>query len=247
MRQDINEHRESVAARDLSRGYGHLELHVWRGIAPECGDALANPGCDIAGVSRCADGPCADGRIVVGEETLMKRSFQRTAANERPQRVQTDFTRCAVVEYEAFQLQANVGSSGSARVPRALFGVSSNTSALETLGLVFRQSACRRLYAAETTALSNFNRDMRRQPLHQNPLRRFAKENVFAGESGNQLIVGFGHQIKFRSAWPVAVAQSIQSAFEAVHSVRIASRVLRTMVSVIPVEDVKGAVRSDFE
>ena len=49
-------------------------------------------GVDFAEVSRGADGPGAKCRIVVGEEPLVKRGFQRTAADEHPERVQSGFS-----------------------------------------------------------------------------------------------------------------------------------------------------------
>ena len=55
----------------------------------ECDDALPNCGCDLAEVSCRANGPGAECRVVVREESLVKRRFERTAANERPQRLQT--------------------------------------------------------------------------------------------------------------------------------------------------------------
>src|SRR5439155_25648681 len=73
------------------------------------------------------------------------------------------------------------------------------------------------------------------QPLGQNPLRRFSKINVPARQPRNQLIVTFTREIDFRRARRVLVAQSIEPSLEPVHTLRIASGILRAMITVVPV------------
>ena len=68
--EHVCEHRQRVAALDLSRSDGDLKLHVGRWIARECDDPLANCFGDFAEVSRGADRPGAECRVIVGEKPL---------------------------------------------------------------------------------------------------------------------------------------------------------------------------------
>ena len=86
-----------------------------------------------------------------------------------------------------------------------------------------------------------------RQPLRQNPLRRFAEINVPAGQPRDQLVVALTRQIDLRRARRVLVAQPIEPPLEPVHALRIARGVLRAMIAIVPVEHVETPIRPDLQ
>src|SRR6185369_12369354 len=81
------------------------------------------------------------------------------------------------------------------------------------------------------------------QPLRQNPLRRLPKINIPAGETGDQLSVGFSGEIHLRSARRVLIAQPVEPTFETVDAFRIARGILRAMIAIVPIQNVEASIR----
>src|SRR5437867_4293585 len=78
--------------------------------------------------------------------------------------------------------------------------------------------------------------------LPEQPLGKVAEEYVGAVQAVDQLVVRLLSQIELAGPRSVVVADTVQAAFEAVDAIRIAARILITVISVVPVKHIQAAI-----
>jgi hypothetical protein len=192
--EHFDQKRHRVDAFELARGDRDLELHVGRRVGgrPQH-DRVAHGGGAAALIPRGADGPGADGGVLVGQQLCVERRVQRARADQRPQRVQP-------------------------------------------------------LRARRATPIDQFTQRRARIPsFRQQPLRRLAEEEVVAPEPPDELRVVLGTEVERGNRRRVGRPQAVQPPLCAVDALRVACRVLRAVVTVVPVEHVEAAVGTHLQ
>ena len=86
-----------------------------------------------------------------------------------------------------------------------------------------------------------------REPLGQHALGRLAEENVRAAQERGELRIVLGIQVESGLFGGIAVVEPVDAALETVHAGGIADRILRTVISIVPVENIEAAVRAHLE
>src|SRR5687768_4321353 len=81
-----------------------------------------------------------------------------------------------------------------------------------------------------------------RHALDEEALRRLAKEHVRAGESRYELVIGLAAQVHVAGPARLPIGEAVEPPLQAVYPRWIARGILRAVVAVVPIQNIKAPV-----